>query len=191
MNTPKTIEQACKSLQDLIEKVAKEINQTGLFGEIHLEAEDGWSWDTVVQLKLRMPNGGIYDTGYSISPVMEDVTISPLLKRVLEAEPRMEIVYYVQHEELTRGVKKLTSLQPRIWSGFFFVWRYPDGSGEPDTYDLVDDFNTKSPSAAVKKMILLYIELTINQMYEAMDEEELSKQMELADAEMERWHHFS
>ncbi len=174
MNTPKTIEQACKSLQDLIEKVAKEINQTGLFGEIHLEAEDGWSWDTVVQLKLRMPNGGIYDTGYSISPVMEDVTISPLLKRVLEAEPRMEIVYYVQHEELTRG-----------------VWRYPDGSGEPDTWDLADDFNTKSPSAAVKKMILLYIELTINQMYEAMDEEELSKQMELADAEMERWHHFS
>jgi hypothetical protein len=79
--------------------------------------------------------------------------------------------YYVQHEEVTRGVHM-----------------YPDGSGEPDTSDLVDDLVTDRPQEAAKKAILLYIELGINQMFEAEAEAQMAEAEEDYQRAMYDWY---
>jgi hypothetical protein len=165
--TPKTLSDACDNIVELITQVSEAINQTDLFGEIHLENENGWIFDTCVNLKFRFPNGGIYDTGYSITPVFEEVkSISILANKA----PVMEIVYYVQHEVITRG-----------------VWRYKDGSGEPDSCDIVDDLTTRSVTEAVKKLLLLNTEQNINQLYEQMAEDEMAEKDAEFDKEMAKW----
>jgi len=151
---PMTIDKACEVIAELIGKIAKETNQEGLFGQVHIEDKD-WPYDSCVELMIRMRNGGEYHTGYCISPMIEQKAMG------LEQKQTDFIQYYVQHEEVTRGVHY-----------------YPDGSGEPDTSDLVDDFVTESPSQASTKAIMLYIELCVNQMFEAMAEEEMAQETE-------------
>ena len=152
MSHPETVKEACEQIADLIKEVAQSINQTDLFGEIHIEGED-WPYDSVVNLKMRFPNGGTYETGYSISPMVEE-QVDILGRGIPNA-----IQYYVAHEEVTHG-----------------TYRYADGSGEPDTSDLVEDLVTPSLSAAVVKAILLSIELSINQFLESKYEDEMMKE---------------
>jgi hypothetical protein len=152
MNHPVTVKLACHAIAELIKKMAKETNQEGLYGKVHIEGED-WPYNSCVELMICMPNGGEFHTGYSISPDLED----------------LKVVYYVQHEEITHGVRY-----------------YPDMSGEPDTSDLVDDFITDNPYEASKKAILLYIELCINQMLEVEAEAEMIDQMAKDEEEMEK-----
>lgn len=160
---------ACKNIAAIIRAIAKEIGNESLYGKVfgnaHIEGEDGWTYDSCVNLMQGMCNGGTYHTGYCITPVVEQRTM------VLGGKPQDFIQYYVQHEEVTRG-----------------VYRYPDGSGEPDTSDLVDDFVTDKPLEAAKKVVLLYIELCINQMFEAKAEEEMANQMMKDELVLEEWY---
>jgi hypothetical protein len=166
MNRPINIAAACKLVTDQISLIAKEANQDGLFGEVHLETDDDWAYDTAIILKIRFPNGGFHDTGYCISPVIEQKA------GTLGGKQVDFIQYYIQHEEVTHGVRY-----------------YADGSGEPDTSDLVDDFITDNPREAAKKVVLLYVELCINQMFEAQAEAAMAEAQEDYEREMHDWYY--
>jgi len=148
-----TIPEACKQLAETIKKIAKETNQTMLFGDVQIEGEKDWNCDSCVILKLQFPNGAIYDTGYMISPIIEQKA------QRLGQEQTDFIRYYVQHEEVTRG-----------------VYMYPDGSGEPDTSDVVDDVATDNLSKAATEAVILVIRFDINRMFESEAEEAMAKQ---------------
>lgn len=159
------IKEACNFVAELIKKIAKTTNQEGLFGQVHVEDKD-WPYDSCVELMTRMPNGGEFHTGYCISPVIEQRAMT------LGGDQKDFVRYYVQHEEVTKG-----------------VYRYADGSGEPDTSDLVDDMETDSPYKATTKAVILYIELEINQMFEAEAEVAMVDQMGKDEAELEAYYH--
>lgn len=144
---PETIEEACKYMGELIKTIAQNLNQEGLFGEAHLGSDDDWSYDSVVILKIMMRNGGIYDTGYCISPYIEERETG------LTGKLKPFVQYYVQHEEINHGTRY-----------------YPDGSGEPDTSDIVDDFVTDDPITAVTKVVMLHMENELNNYWTSMAE---------------------
>jgi len=144
---PETIEEACKYMGELIKTIAQNLNQEGLFGEVHLGSDDDWSYDSVVILKIMMRNGGIYDTGYCISPYIEERETG------LTGKLKPFVQYYVQHEEINHGTRY-----------------YPDGSGEPDTSDIVDDFVTDDPITAVTKVVMLHMENELNNYWTSMAE---------------------
>ena len=144
---PETIEEACKYMGELIKTIAQNLNQEGLFGEVHLGSDDDWSYDSVVILKIMMRNGGIYDTGYCISPYIEERETG------LTGKLKPFVQYYVQHEEINHGTRY-----------------YPDGSGEPDTSDIVDDFVTDDPITAVTKVVMLHMENELNNYWTSIAE---------------------
>jgi len=146
---PETIEEACKYMGELIKTIAQNLNQEGLFGEVHLGSDDDWSYDSVVILKIMMRNGGIYDTGYCISPYIEERETG------LTGKLKPFVQYYVQHEEINHGTRY-----------------YPDGSGEPDTSDIVDDFVTDDPITAVTKVVMLHMENELNNYWTSMAEQD-------------------
>ena len=143
MTLPETVPEACQFVSKLIPSLAREIGNT-IIGEVHLETDDNWSCDSVVNVMVPFPNGGLWDTGYSITPVIEQEA------RVIGGEQHDVMYYYVQHEVMVHGTRY-----------------YPDGSGEPDTSDIVADHKTRSPHDAVKRAILLHLEHTIDQKLEA------------------------
>lgn len=146
---PETIEDACKYMGELIKTIAQDLNQEGLFGEVHLGSDDDWSYDSVVILKIGMRNGGIYDTGYCISPCIEEQETG------LTGELKPFVKYYVQHEEIIHGTRY-----------------YPDGSGEPDASEVVDDFVTDDPIAASIKVVMLNMENELNHFFEGLAEQD-------------------
>jgi len=165
MKHPTTIPEACRHVAERINKICQNIGQNKHKAVVHIEGEDGWTCDSQVDLVVVADNGKTYETGYCINPYLEEKA------QFCGKDQREFIRYYVMHEEVTRGVAY-----------------YPDGSGEPDTSDLVDDFSTDSPDEAAKKIILLNIELQMNQMLEAEYEERLCEQMAKDEEEMEAWY---
>jgi len=149
------VEKACHEFAELFAKAASEIGFECLVAEVHMEDEAGWNNDTCILIKEVVARGREYQTGYMISPVIEQEA------QGLGGEQTDQLYYYVQHEEVTRG-----------------VYRYADGSGEPDTSDIVDDLKTEYAYKAIIKTINLYIEMTINHMFEAMAEEAYAKEVQ-------------
>jgi hypothetical protein len=149
LRTPDTIEDACKYLQELIKLIGKQIEQDGIFGEVHLETDDDWSYDTVVLLKIGMPNGGIYDTGYMITPIMETRA------QGIRQRQGDYVRYYVQHEV-----------------------HVPGGFHEPDSSDVVDDHLTDRPIDAATKAIFLTMQNELDHMFTSMAEEDMANEHE-------------
>ena len=159
MNLPTNVNDACEHVGNLLTKAISEcLPKSKLFVEIHIEGEDNWTDDSCIMLRQHGLNGKDYDTGYVISPFPEVLRVSNIYPSQHKVE---KIFYYVQHEEYNPG-----------------VWRYSDGSGEPPSSELIEDHKTDSPSNAVTKILILNLELELNQMFEAMAEEEMTKNEE-------------
>ena len=71
------------------------------------------------------------------------------------------ITYTIQHEEIVHGTRY-----------------YPDGSGEPDTADVVDDETTHDPYRAVQRLLTLNFEVELQNYLEAWGLAECEKEAE-------------
>lgn len=145
-----------QDILDACNHVVKMVNETATNVGLPITAEflnEKWS-DPCVRIMATYKNHKPSFTGFYITPMVEQKAI------VLGGEQKNFIRYYVQHEVMVHG-----------------VYRYPDGSGEPDSVELVDDFINDSPSRCVTKLFGLYVEHETNSYFEAKYEMEMIDQM--------------
>lgn len=142
------IVEALTKLKPLLESAGNAIN-LHVVAEVKIADQDGWTSDSAVIIKTLYEDKA-YETGYVISAYVEQY------QAFAYTEPVERVFYYVQHEVCYPGVRY-----------------YPDGSGEPDDYELIDDHKTQNPYDAIKKALTLHIEhiLCQHQENEAMEEQ--------------------
>jgi len=135
-----TIDEATKQLAENIGKAIAELHIDNLIAVIKNE-----NCDPYVNLSITGISSEYYETIFCITPMLEEIpTIGGTSKQEI-------CFYYVQKVEYDPG-----------------VYRYKDGSGEPPSSELIDVHKTRCQYDAIAKLLGLYAESTVRQMFDSI-----------------------